>query len=121
MLKRVSRGDAIFNLILKEILKSLLSYLYRIFNIYITNGYYLEHFRILIIIILSKSDKDYLILKGYWLIALLNTIGKVIEFILTRRIAYLMKIYRLLSAIYIRDRRLRLYKYDIHYLLERIY
>ena len=121
LLKRVSRGDAIFNLILKKILKSLLPYLYRIFNIYITNNYYLEYFRISIIIILPKPSKNYSISKGYRLIALLNIIEKAIKFILIRRIAYLVKIYELLSTIYIRGYRLRLYKYDIYYLLERIY
>ncbi len=43
------------------------------------------------------------------------------EFILARRIVYLAEIYNLLLDTHIGGRRLRSYKYRIHYLLERIY
>ena len=72
-------------------------------------------------IILSKLGKDYFTPKGYRLITLLNTIGKVIEFIIAKRITYLIKTYKLILNIYIGGRRLRLYEYNIYYLIERIY
>ena len=73
------------------------------------------------IVILSKPEKNYFIFKGYRFIALLNTIGKAMKFILAKRIAYLAKIYHLLSVTHIGDRRLRLCEYGIYYLLKRIY
>ena len=72
-------------------------------------------------VVLSKPEKDHFIPKGYRFIALLNIIGKTMEFILAKRIAYLAKTYYLLSVIYIKGRRLRLCEYDIYYLLKRIY
>ena len=119
--KKAPRGDAIPNLILKKTLKLLLPHLHRIFNAYITNEYYPDHFRTSITVILLKSGKDYSIPKGYRSIALLNTIEKTIKFILVRRITYLAKTHNLLSSTHMRGRRLRSYEHDIYYLLERIY
>ena len=74
-----------------------------------------------ITVVLSKPEKDYFIPKGYRSIALLNIIGKTMEFILAKRIAYLAEIYHLLPVTHMRDRRLRLCEHGIYYLLERIY
>lgn len=49
-------------------------------------GYYLRAFRTSITVVLRKLGKDPLSLKGYRLIALLNTIGKVIESVIVQRI-----------------------------------
>ena len=119
--KKVPRGDAISNLILKETLKLLLSHLHRIFNAYMTNEYCPDHFRTSVIVILPKSDKNHSILKDYRSIALLNIIEKIMKFILVRRITYLTKTHNLLSFTHMRGRRLRSCEHDIHYLLERIY
>ena len=72
-------------------------------------------------VVLSKPEKDHFIPKGYRPIALLNTIGKAMEFILAKRIVYLAKTYHLLSVTHMRDRRLRSCEYGIYYLLKRIY
>ena len=119
--KKAPGGDVIPNLILKKTLKLLLPHLHRIFNAYITNEYYLDHFRTSVTVILPKSGKDHSILKDYRSIALLNTIKKAMEFILIRRIAYLAETHNLLSFTHMEGRRLRSCEHDIHYLLERIY
>ena len=119
--KKILDENEISNLILKETSAIFLLHLYRIFNIYLTNDYYSNYFRILVIIILSKSKKNYFIFKSYRSIPLLNIIEKIMKFILARRIAYLAKIYQLLFVTHMRDRRLKLYEYNIYYLLKRIY
>ena len=119
--RKASEGDEIPNLILKETTDILLSHLHRIFNEYLTNDYYPNYFRTSITVILPKPKKNHFISKGYRFIALLNIIKKTMKFILAKRIAYLTKIYHLLSVTYMRDRRLRLCEHDIYYLLKRIY
>ncbi len=119
--KKAPGGDAIPNLILKETLELLLPHLHRIFNACMTNGYCPDHFRTSVTVVLPKPGKDHSIPKGYRPIALLNTIGKAMEFILARRIAYLAETHNLLPSTHMGGRRLRSCEHGIHYLLERIY
>lgn len=58
----------------------------KLFNASMQIGYYLRAFRTSITVVLRKLGKDPLSLKGYRLIALLNTIGKVIESVIVQRI-----------------------------------
>ena len=119
--RKAPEGDGIPNLILKETTNILLPYLHRIFNECLTNGYCSDYFRTSVTVVLPKPGKDHFIPKGYRLIALLNTIGKAMKFILAKRIAYLAETYHLLSVTHMGGRRLRSYEHGIHYLLERIY
>ena len=119
--KKAPKGDTIPNLILKKTLKLLLPHLHRIFNAYITNEYYPDHFRTSVTVVLPKPGKNHSIPKDYRPIALLNTIEKTMKFILARRIAYLAKTHNLLPSTHMGGRRLRSCEHDIHYLLERIY
>ena len=57
----------------------------------------------------------------YRLIALLNTLGKALEFILAKRITYLAETYGLLPHNHFGARRARSTKYTLHYIVERIY
>ncbi len=119
--KKAPGGDAIPNLILKEVLELILPHLHRIFNACMTNGYCPDHFRTSVTVVLPKPGKDHSVPKGYRPIALLNTIGKAMEFILARRIAYLAETHNLLPITHMGGRRLRSCEHGIHYLLERIY
>jgi hypothetical protein len=57
-------------------------------------------------ITIKKLEKgDYIVLKVYRLIALLNTLGKTLKSIMSRKIFYLAKIYRLLLDTQMRVRR----------------
>ncbi len=119
--KKAPGGDSIPNIVLKSTIEILLPHLQRIFNACLTKGYCPEHFRNSVTIVLPKPGKDHSIPKGYRPIALLNTLGKAMEFILARRIAYLAETHNLLPDTHMGGRRLRSCEHGIHYLLERIY
>ena len=81
--------DGIPNRILKSIIDLILPHLYVIFNACLSTGYCPTHFRSSITVVLRKPGKpDYTIAKAYRPIALLNTIGKALEFIIAKRISY---------------------------------
>ena len=119
--RKAPGGDEIPNLILKETIDIVLPHLHRIFNEGLTNGYCPDHFRTSVTIVLPKPGKDHSTPKGYRPIALLNTIGKAMEFIIAKRIAYLAETHGLIPNTHMGGRRLRSYEHGVHYLIERIY
>ncbi|PCG88661.1 Reverse transcriptase [Penicillium occitanis (nom. inval.)] len=64
--------------------------LYQIYNACIRTGYNPSQFQRSITVVLRKGgkDRDYRIPKWYRPVALLNTLGKVLEAVVTRRISY---------------------------------
>jgi Reverse transcriptase (RNA-dependent DNA polymerase) len=89
--------DGIPNRILQLASKSLTPLLTLIFNHCIRAGYCPAHFRNAEMVAIRKPGKpDYSIPKAFRPIALLNTIGKVLEGLLACRISYLAEIYDLL-------------------------
>ncbi|TKA77911.1 hypothetical protein B0A49_04302 [Cryomyces minteri] len=84
-------------------------------------GYWPQHFRDSFTIVLRKPKKsDYTKLKAYRPIALLNTIGKIIESMAAERISYLVERYRLLPDSHIGGRRMRSPEHALFILTERI-
>ena len=82
--------DSIPNFILQHIARLLSPILTRVFNACLQLGYHPQHFRMQEITIIRKSQKpDYRLVKAYRLIALLNTMGKVLEVIMASRLAHL--------------------------------
>jgi hypothetical protein len=74
------------------------------------------------IILLRKSRKnDYSNLSAYKLIALLNTLGKILKAIIARRIYYVIKTHKLFSETQMRVRRERLTEITLHLFTEKIY
>lgn len=67
------------------------------------------------------GNKNYLDIKFYYLITLLKTINKVLEFILPTCILYFVKLYYFLLFIYIKSQKSSLAKYFIYYLIENAY
>ena len=66
------------------------------------------------IILLKKLNKeDYIVVKVQRLILLLSTLGKVLKLVITKRILYIVKIFRLLPINYFRARK----KYSIEQVL----
>ncbi|KAK2002647.1 hypothetical protein LX36DRAFT_567819, partial [Colletotrichum falcatum] len=64
------------------------------------------HFKKSTIVVLRKLGKDnYIILKVYRLIALLNIVSKIIDAIIVKRLSYFIEIYRLLLDSYIGGRK----------------
>jgi hypothetical protein len=71
-----------------------------LFNVYLAIGYYLERFKQARIIALKKPGKlDYIIIKIYHPIVLLNTTGKILESIVASRLSVLAEKYQLLLNI----------------------
>ena len=67
------------------------------------------HFRNSTMVVLRKQSKDnYATRKSYHPIVLLNTIGKVMDAIIARRLGYLVKNYRTIPRLLIGGRKLRL-------------
>ncbi len=81
--------DQISNKVIKVIMLEITDHLEQIFNDSSFIGYYPEHFRESIIIILRKleGNRDYTNPKNYRPIRFLNTIGKIIEAIIAARIS----------------------------------
>lgn len=122
ILKKAPGANQIPNLILKLFIEELLLYLYRIFNNSLSLGYCPSHFRASITIVMRKpGTPDYTIPKAYRSIALLNTLGKALEFILAKRITYLAEIYQLLFPNLLGAQRANSTKHALHYMTERIY
>lgn len=95
---KTSSSDEISNRILKTCSKSLTETLTSLFQTCITQTYHSRVFRAAHTITLKKLDKDdYITTKIYRLIALLNTLNKMLKFIIVTKICYLIEHHRLLS------------------------
>ncbi|THC94012.1 hypothetical protein EYZ11_006521 [Aspergillus tanneri] len=114
--------DGIPNLVLQRNLAHIKTWLEGIFNACIDTGYCPNHFRASKTVVLRKPGKDnYSNPKNYCLIALLSTIGKALEAIITSRISYLVECYGLLPEHHIGGRRGCFCKYALHLLLEQVH
>ena len=86
------------------------------------NQYCSKHFKKLITIFLKKLDKNiYNILKIYKSIILLNIIDKILESIMTNRLAWTTKTYNLLFNLYMKKKREISSKLTIYALMKRIH
>lgn len=82
-------ADGVINSILHKTLDLLLPSLHKVFNACLQLGYCPQHFKEAVIVVLRKQGKDdYAQPKSYRPIALLNTLGKVMEAIMANRLAY---------------------------------
>jgi len=122
MSKKASKENEIINETLKQISIIIVSHLHRIFNACLEKDYCSKHFRNAINIALRKLGKsNYFTTTFYRFIALLNTLSKLFEFMLIKRISYLTKTHKLLSRTHIKVRRIVSIKHALHYLVKRIY
>lgn len=98
--KKTPRSDGVPNKILLIALEPLLSYLHQIFNLCFALGFHPSNFKNSITIVLRKPAgvRDYTQAKSYWLIAILNTIGKIFENIITHWLSYMTKTHQLLPV-----------------------
>jgi hypothetical protein len=116
-------NDDIINGILQQTLDILLPHLERLFNACLQQGYYPTHFKETITVVLRKqgNERDYSQPKSYRPIALLNTLGKMLEAIIASRLAYLADTYHLLPSRHTGGRKLASTDHAIHLLLQRIH
>lgn len=114
--------DDITNGILHRTLDILLPSLHKLFNACLQLGYCPAHFKETITVALQKPGKDdYSQPKSYRPIALLNTLGKVLEAVIANRLTYLADTYQLLPSRHTGGRKLASTDHAIHLLLQRIH
>ena len=96
---KASGPDEIFNKIFKTCAVKLSELLTPLFQACVNQAYYLQVFKMANTITMKKPGKketDYATPKGYCPIALLNTLGKVMESIMGKKISYLAETHQLL-------------------------
>lgn len=122
--KKAPEADEITNLVLKEASHNQLfmEVLYCLYNASLQLQYCPEHFKESITVILPKLGKgDYTEPKFYRSIALLNTLGKIIESIIATRTSYLVEsTLRIMPDSHLGGRKLRSTENTVYLLLERI-
>ena len=110
------------NIILQHLASILSPLLQLVFNASLELGYYAKLFRNLVTISMQKPHKDdYTLVKLYWPIALLDTIGKALESIFAKRISAMAKIHHFSPKTHFRGRRNASTKHAIYYLVEKTY
>jgi hypothetical protein len=94
---KISDFDEITNKIIKTCSEMLTKLLILLFQHCVTHAYHSNVFKTINIITLRKISKiDYTISKFYKFIVLLNTIDKIMKFIINKKISWFTKTHRLL-------------------------
>ncbi|KAL4412137.1 reverse transcriptase [Colletotrichum abscissum] len=113
--------DGITNLALQVARPWIMPYLARIFNQSLRLGYCLQHFRKSTTVVLKKLGKDnYTVPKAYRPIALLNTVGKIMDANIVRRLSYFADTHGLLPDSQMGGRRCRLTEHALHQIVDKI-
>jgi ribonuclease HI/exonuclease III len=120
--KKAPGPDGIINKVLHIIAAQLAPHLTRIYNWSLRLGYCPAHFRQSTTVVLRKPGKDdYTIPKAYRPIALLNTISKLMDSIIARRISYVTEVHQLLPSTHIGGRKGRSVDHALHTIIEKVY
>lgn len=121
-LDKVPGDNQLPNRVIKAAGILLVPVLIYIINISIRLGYCPQHFKQSVSVILRKQGKpDYSEPKAYRPIALINTLGKVIDTVLAKRIVYIAERYKILPIDHAGSRKLASTEHGIYNLLEGIY
>ena len=114
--------DGLPNLVLQATADVIVGHLTGVFNQSLHIGYCPAHFRSSTTVVLRKPGKDnYTLPKAYRPIVLLNTIGKIMDAVMARRLSYLVETYHVLPDTHIGGRRMRSTEHALHLIIERIY
>ncbi|KAL5371116.1 hypothetical protein PMIN02_013118 [Paraphaeosphaeria minitans] len=114
--------DGITNKALQTGRAQLTAHMLKIFNQSIQLGYCPAHFRGSLTAVLRKPGKDnYTKPKAYRPIALLNTMGKIMDAIISQRLNYLVETYELLPPTHLGGRKKRSTEHALHAVTEKIY
>lgn len=114
--------DGIPNKALQTCANMLVEHLTTIFNRCLTLAYCPKHFRSAATIALRKSGKgDYTVPKAYRPIALLNTIGKIMDAIIARRLSFVAETYDILPATHFGGRKRKSTEHALHDIIDTIY
>ncbi len=102
---KASDAFEISNRALQASLTELTSILISLFNACVTHKYHLKQFKKAQTIILRKLKKsDYINLKTYWLIALLDTMSKTLKSIMIKKLSDIAETHHMLSNAQMRTR-----------------
>ena len=119
---KISEVSQISNLILQTKLFKLLSYLHCLFNVCVKLLYHSQLYKLANTLILKKSDKnDYIEVKTYRLIALLNTVKKALKAIMTRRLSTFAETHDMLFVCQMKVRKSRFTKTALKLLMKQIH
>jgi hypothetical protein len=114
--------DGIPNRVLKRVAGVTPTLLTRIFQAYINQGVHPRQWKKATTVLLRKPGKsDYSNPSAYRLITLLNTLEKILEAVIARRIRYAVEAHKLLPETQMGARRGRLTETALHLLTEKIY
>jgi hypothetical protein len=114
--------DGVINKILHITATQIAPHLTRIFNWSLRLGYCPAHFRQSTTIVLRKPGKDhYTIPKAYRPIALLNTIGKLMDAVVANRISYATETHQLLPDTHMGGCKGRSTDHALHTIIEKTY
>jgi hypothetical protein len=114
--------DGLPNRVLQVTADIIVGHLEMIFNQSLRISHCPAHFRSSITVVLRKPDKDdYTTPKAYCPTALLNTMGKIMDAVLARRLSYLVETYNALPNTHIGGRKPRSTEHALHLIIERIY
>ena len=95
--KKAPGVDGLPMLVWKHLWAYISRIIYKIFNASIELGYYPNQWKTAAIVVLRKPGKDsYLVPEAYRPISLLNTLGKLLEAVMAKRLAYWAETHRLL-------------------------
>jgi hypothetical protein len=116
------KPDGIPNRVLYLLISDRPTLLIRLFDACYKLNIYFTAFKRAITILLRKLKKeDYLDPKVYRLIALFNTLEKVLKAVITERIRFAAETYTLLSNTQIKGRRIRFTKTALQLIINKIY
>jgi hypothetical protein len=117
----VSKKNEILNRIIKLVLSHIIFVIKWIFNQSLRLEHCFTHFKEFIIVSLRKINRlDYSVFKAYWLIALLNTLNKIMKSIMRIRLNYATKKHNLLLKKHFENRKNIVLKHVLHYIIETI-
>ena len=114
--------DGIINKALQTGAPQLTAHLKRIFNQSLHLGYCPAHFRESTTVVLRKPDKDnYTSPKSYRPIALMNTVGKIMDAVMAQRLNYLAETHQVLPPTHMGGRKMRSTEHALHAVTSKIY
>lgn len=114
--------DGIINKALQLAKPLIIPHLAQMFNQSLMLGYCPRHFRKSTTVVLRKPGKsNYTMLKAYRPIALLNTIGKIMDAIMAKRLSYIAETHQLLPQTHIGGRKQRSTEHAFHLIIDKIY
>jgi hypothetical protein len=115
--------DQLPNRVLKLAVDLLVPILMKIFNRSLALQYCLAAFKRSITVVLRKPEpkKSFHHPKLYRLVALMNTLGKILDLVLAQRIQYLAEKYQLLLGTHVGGRKASSCEHGIHLLMEKVH